>query len=264
MQHPMFLRRFRYLLKQIRYSSLINQAKFIKTISSNDLMYQTGPKYYFMWGASALDAVQAVLKKAGRRRIRTILDLPCGHGRELRFFKIAFPEAEITACDIDRDGVDYCVKNFKVKGAYSNPDPLLIPVSDQFDLIWCGSLFTHFDIENWRKLLTFFRERLEINGILIFSAHGPFIAEELRQGQLTLGLDQSNIEQILKSYATSGFGYTNYSGETDYGISLSSPTWISSFLQAWPDLKLISHRNKGWSNWDNSWGHDTLAIQRMR
>src|SRR5438874_12247978 len=63
-------------------------------ISSNDLMYNTDPRYYFFWGQQAMKSVRLAMLVAGKTAVRKILDLPCGHGRVLRTLKAAFPDAE--------------------------------------------------------------------------------------------------------------------------------------------------------------------------
>ena len=61
--------------------------------------------------------------------VKRILDLPCGHGRVLRYLSAAFPEAEITACDIMREGVDFCASTFGAIPVYSQDDPQQIPLA---------------------------------------------------------------------------------------------------------------------------------------
>src|SRR4051794_26106944 len=66
-------------------------------------------RHYFGVGRSALECIDISVRAAQTNvsDVKRILDLPCGHGRVLRYLKAAFPEAEITACDIMRDGVDF-------------------------------------------------------------------------------------------------------------------------------------------------------------
>lgn len=109
---------------------------FIKEISTNDSMYQSDNLYYFYWGKWALDCVEKTLEKVGKREINNILDLHCGHGRALRFFKVAFPEATLTDCVIDREGVDFFVKTFGAKGVYSTKNLDEIQLDEKFDLGW--------------------------------------------------------------------------------------------------------------------------------
>src|SRR5262249_37742284 len=112
-------------------------------ISSNDGMLGGNPRHYFAVGRSALWNIARTLDHTagGSSQPKRILDLPCGHGRVLRYLRAAFPEAEITACDLLADGVDFCASTFGAIGVYSDTDLSLIKLpKDNFDLIWVGSL----------------------------------------------------------------------------------------------------------------------------
>jgi SAM-dependent methyltransferase len=109
-------------------------------------MYAGSLDHYLSVGLSGLRIMRLALEIAGATDPKAILDLPCGHGRVLRHIRVAFPAARITACDLDRDGVDFCVREFGVNGVYSSSKPAEIPIGDQFDLIWCGSLLTHLSV----------------------------------------------------------------------------------------------------------------------
>ena len=118
----------------------------IDTISSNDEMFQNNLDHYFSVGRSALENILAAMRLAGCTTFHSILDLPCGHGRVLRHIRARFPDAALTACDINRDGVDFCAHTFS-----ATPDIFhdrtfeAVNLKSRFDLIWCGSLLTHFD-----------------------------------------------------------------------------------------------------------------------
>ncbi len=224
----------------------------IKQISPNDMMYKAAPNHYFWWGNEALKRTNITLGKYGQTEIKRILILPSGHGRELRFFKVAFPGADITACDIDKDGVDFCVETFGVKGVFSNKDPIKVNIGDSFDFIWCGSLLTHLDSEDWQKFLTFFAEHLNPNAILIFTTHGDFMTDEFRKGKLDLGIDEETKQEILSSYNTTGFGYGDYYGQDKYGISVSTPEWVKKQINKIERLELLEYTDRGWGNYQDS------------
>ena len=103
---------------------------------------------------------------AGRDALGRILDLPCGHGRVLRVLRAAFPGAELTACDIDRDAVDLLLGHLEQEPFTHarTPGPFRFP--GEFDLIWCGSLLTHLDQPMWVRFLQLFRSVLAPGGIL--------------------------------------------------------------------------------------------------
>lgn len=83
----------------------------INQISPRDAMYD-GPESYFANARQALDCVRLAALAAEKSKVWDLLDLPCGHGRILRMLKAEYPDARLTCCDIDRDGVDFCAKLF--------------------------------------------------------------------------------------------------------------------------------------------------------
>lgn len=149
----------------------------IRTISSNDQMLDPvyGESVYFYCGRSALECISVSLDAATKAvdDVKRILDLPCGHGRVLRYLKAAFPHAEITAGDILRDGVDFNASTFGAIPVYSHDDPMKIPLKHgAFDLIWVGSLFTHLDPDIWPIWLSALCSFLSSRGTLVFTTHG--------------------------------------------------------------------------------------------
>jgi methylase of polypeptide subunit release factors len=76
-------------------------------------------RQYLAVGLSAVRCVDNTLKISRTKAVRTILDLPCGHGRVLRFLKVAFPEARVVACDIDATAVSFCKRTFSVEAILS-------------------------------------------------------------------------------------------------------------------------------------------------
>jgi hypothetical protein len=243
------------MLKRINdWYALRKYKGIIKRISKNDLMYKASTDFYGEFGKAALDCVLKTMEKKGQSNAESILVLPSGHGRELRFFKAHFGDSKIVACDIDKDGVDFCTKVFDVEGIYSDQDPKKISIPYKFDVIWCGSLVTHLPENYWRSFLEFFSDHLNDEGILIFSTHGKFIVEQFRSGNYDLGVDELNKERILKQYDRNGFGYGDYSGLVEYGISLSSRAWVSNLISETEHLQIMDYVERGW--FDN---HDTVA-----
>ena len=78
----------------------------ITQISPSDSMYEGSRGSYVVAGVSALECVRDSMESVQKSTASRILDLPCGAGRVLRFLKAAFPDATLTACELDCDGVD--------------------------------------------------------------------------------------------------------------------------------------------------------------
>jgi len=149
----------------------------------------------------------------------------------LRFITKFFPKAELTACDINQDGVDFCKNEFRAHPVYSKHNLKEFNIGKKFDLIWCGSLATHFDINNTEDLLNFFHRHLNVGGLLVFSMHGRRVIEYLRTRECTYFLDNDSIEKILSEVQESGYGYADYPGVKGYGISTAIPEWVKASLE---------------------------------
>jgi len=218
-----------------------------KTISPNDGMYQGNQDHYYYVGYSALKCIFFALETSGRdpSSIRKILDLPSGYGRVLRWIHAAFPQAKITACDLDRESVNFCANQLGANKIFSHENPEMIEIDEKFDLIWCGSLFTHLDYDQWKKFLAFFEKILNPDGILVFTTHGPYVAFRGQNG-FDYGLKSGEFEHLIENFSSTGFGYENYPGISGYGLTLSKPSFVLKFLETNPNFRIILYLEKGW------------------
>ena len=102
-----------------------------------------------------------------------------------------------------------------------------------FDLIWCGSLFTHLDRDRWPAFLEFFSEHLAPDGLLVFTTHGLEADSVDARRRVQLRADPRRAAALVEGYARDGFGFVSPAGQA-FGISLSSPcpslprTWNGS------------------------------------
>jgi SAM-dependent methyltransferase len=211
------------------------------------------PDFYFFCGRSALDCIEKALDVASISpdRITRILDLPCGHGRVLRWLKAAFPGATITACDLLRGGVDFCSSTFGAVGLYSCDEPEAIRLEPGgFDLIWVGSLFTHLDAHLWVRFLTVFRKALCPGGLLVFTTHGREAYRRIVDkvdNTFSSGIGYWQRTHLLYRYERTGFGYVQYPGsESYYGFSLSHPAWVVRQLTEIEGLRIANVSERAW------------------
>jgi SAM-dependent methyltransferase len=215
-------------------------------------MYDGRDAHYLAVGACALDCVVAAL--AGRVP-RRILDLPCGYGRVTRFLRARFPRAEITACDLERDGVDFCAARFGARPVYSTEDLGKLRISGRFDLIWVGSLITHLSLEQTGALLRSLGRVLAPAGIIVASAHGPSIAAGLRAWGY--GMEKPEAAGLLRDYGETGYGHRGYDGGAGYGISLSDRLFWERYFARGP-LAMTSYAAQAWD------GHQDILHLRRR
>jgi SAM-dependent methyltransferase len=218
----------------------------IQRISEKDDMFAGNADHYFDVGRSAMWNVIAALNVARCGVPRRILDFASGYGRVLRYLRAKFPEAETVACDVDADRVEFCVQEFGATGIVSNPEPDAVPLDGTFDLIWCGSLMTHLDSHRWMQFLRMFQEHLSPGGIMLFTTHGRRCAGWLESGRANYGLPSVEIPGLLAEYHTVGFGYRNYESFSDYGVSLSAPSWVAKRVTDCRQVRLGYFLEFGW------------------
>ena len=240
----------------------VGELEVIAEVSEDDAMYkhaslihpENALDVYLLSGADALRAVVLAMAAARKDAPTSILDFGAGHGRVLRMFQAAFPQAELTACELDRGAVDFCTRTFGAHGIYSTADATQLDFDRQFDLIWCGSVFTHYDAEDWEQLLDVLVSRaLASGGLLVFTTGGR-LTETL--SGVALGLkDEQAFERLIAAYRSEGFGFTPYSGEHGFkaGLSMAKPSWILDRLAERPELTHVSIVEGGW------WAQDVTS-----
>lgn len=222
-------------------------------ISTGDGMYTGDGAHYFKVGLSAIRSIEEAIIAAQLGSVSRIIDLPCGHGRVLRFLVRRFPQAEITASDLDRKGVDFCADVFGTEAIYSASNLDRFSLRGQFDLIWCGSLVTHLNDPGIRALLAFFARHLTSEGLLIFTAHGARVIQRMLDQEFDYGIGPQSVTPIIEAYRREGFGFADYSGASAYGVSLTSPEWIRR-AAAEIRLKEVYFRAHGWDDHQDVYG----------
>ena len=223
-------------------------------ISRHDGMYIGKGAHYYRVGLSAVECIEEALVAAGINSPTNVLDLPCGHGRVLRFLVHRFPQARFVACDLDRDGVEFCAEVLGAEAAYSEPDLSRLALGREFDLIWCGSLVTHLDAGKIPPLIEFFSRHLAIGGLVIFTAPGDLVMEAMASRQFDYGIDRKQIPKVVNSYRETGFGYTDYPYMGEYGVSLTSPDWIRNQVKRVVGLREVYFQPHGWDNHQDVYG----------
>jgi SAM-dependent methyltransferase len=225
----------------------------ITEIAIGDTMFQGSTEQYVSVGLSALRIIEAALE--GRPTPGRILDLPCGYGRITRILRARFPNASITVSDIDRDGVAFTSGRFRARGVPSSGDFCSLNLGGPFDLIWVGSLMTHLPEQMTRQFLDCLLRHMVPHTTLIMSSHGRWVAERMQSGEC-YGLTPGVIHQVvLQGYERNGYGYSDYHGSRNYGISLVSRDWIDRTLDESP-LTLDCYLERAWGD-----HHDILVLR---
>jgi SAM-dependent methyltransferase len=229
----------------------INQVPdgIVTEIDPDDEMYWSGrDDQYFAAGRSALRAIRLAQLAADVAAPRRILDMPSGHGRVLRVLKAAFPEADLTACDLNRDGVDFCARVLGARPVYSELQAGDVPLDGTFDLVWSGSLLTHLDLDRWRDFFALYERSVAKGGLLVFTAFGRWPVERLRERTFIYGMTEAETTSMVEQFDRDGFAYADYPGQQLSGMSLTSPSWITRQIEEHSELRLVSYTERGWND----------------
>lgn len=223
--------------------------------SATDTMLENGNhRRYLAVGANAMQAIRASI---GSAEPKSILDLPCGHGRVARHLRHAFPDADLYVADIDTVGAEFCASEFKATLLKPSSDFTTLDFGRTFDLIWVGSLITHLDANATRNFFGFVARHMDDRSSAVITSHGPFVAGRLFLAQRSVyGLSVEQETKILSDYMETGYGYCDYSNRVGYGISVCSRNWIAEAAKD-AGLQLISHRDHAWDN------HQDVSLLRL-
>jgi SAM-dependent methyltransferase len=229
---------------------------FCATIAPDDgMLIQGQESAYFSAGEDGLNNVLASLARSRCQKVQAILDLPCGHGRVARHLRTAFPDAAISFCDIDGEGVNFCSQTFDGRAIYSRPELTHVPLGGPFDVIWIGSLFTHVDETRTQRWLRYLCGHLSEDGLLLASFHGTWSREV--QERYNKMIPDQEWAAILEQTDRAGFGYAKYPNFRDYGISLVRPSKPIELAAAIEGIRILSYVERGWAD-----HQDVLTIAR--
>ncbi len=244
-----------------RYQSTVVEQRLSPSETMND-------QWYFPVGRSAVDNILMACLTAGITKVRSVLDVPCGHGRVLRHLVALFEGAKFHACDLDRDGVEFCASAFGATPVVSRAELSEVDFGTTFDLIWVGSLFTHTSRELTRKWMTHLARFLSPTGIIVATLHGRWCEHVYAVAPYIAG---ERWEVILRDYRAVGHGYSDYSRqenhtyiEGSYGVSLARPHITLQDVETIPGVRIYSYRERAWADhqdvivfgcpaWDKPW-----------
>jgi SAM-dependent methyltransferase len=135
------------------------------------------------------------------REGQSILDFGCGTGRVLRWFA-SESDVHLTGCDVHRPSIEWMQANFPSNvRLYANDHRPPLPEADEtFDLVYCGSVFSH--LTDWAPWLLELRRVLKTGGALVASLHGSGFWDEGFHGARGVPWDEDNTGMLVEHYGS--------------------------------------------------------------
>ena len=112
-----------------------------------------------------------IIKKYLDKTPNKILEYGCGIGRNLKYLRQEFHDAEIYACDISENSVEIAKKNNPSINVFRIDDN---KVSQDFDLIFIAMVFHHVEVGERLNLLNSIYRLLSKKGSLFVFEHNPY------------------------------------------------------------------------------------------
>ena len=155
----------------------------------------------------------------------------------------------MTVCDTDKSAIKALGSILDVKQAIVGSVHLnKFHIENKFDLIWVGSLFTHVDDDYAQQLITFLSKHLNDNGVVVFTYHGEYVANRIKTREKMYHLDDERANSIINQYDHSGYGFSEYPNQKDYGISIAKTKNVLELIKSANNLDDIYFKDRGWVN----------------
>jgi SAM-dependent methyltransferase len=135
----------------------------------------------------------------GLERPLAALDFGCGSGRVMRWF-LQHGDIALTGCDIHQPTIDWMVSSYPagVRLYANNPEPPLPELAETFDLVYCGSVFSH--LPDWAPWLLELRRVLKPGGLLVASIHGRGLWQFGEAGKRGVPWDEDRTGLLVERY----------------------------------------------------------------
>lgn len=232
-----------------------SRAKVDWTIKQDDHMYAKNRLHYEEVGESALRCIISALMLANVSMPASVLDFGCGSGRVFRWLKAGFPNATVEACDVRGDALNFIADTFGANTWQSSGDIRSLEAPRQYDLIWSGSVLTHFDEGNCLALIDRFTDWLTPGGIAVFTTHGRRALSNLINRRITY-TPPDKIEAIASAFRTNGFAFHPFSTSHHLGTSFNTLSWMMQVCST-NERRLVVASEAAWDK-----HQDVVAFQK--
>jgi hypothetical protein len=219
-----------------------------RTIHPSDDMWHSGNEWYWSLGRSCVECVLRGLSTTKLPRVGTALEVACNYGRSGRHLRAAFPEAEIWFNDI-HEGAEFCAREFGGHPLRVDLEMTKVPLP-KCDVIWIGSLFTHFTEAKTRSWLNYLSSQLSDEGIIVATFHGR------KSAKIFLNQFKELVEATWPVAESQGWGYVPYDkADPEWGFSMNTAVKLAEIAGGVPGMRIGDLTEAGWDG-----NHDVLTL----
>ena len=186
------------------------------------------------------EIITELLQGAGRpwTDLSSVIDFGCGYGRFTRWLPTVLPPAYITACDIQKEAVLWCAKEFSVRPLLADRN-VLGTEFETYDLLIALSVVTHLSPKRIENLFQALSRIIRSNGMVIFSSHGISSASSANHMR-----DYINPYRVLEDLQEKGHAFIPYPHYTDSEIGdtfLTKQFVVGKIASLAPEFDLLHY-----------------------
>jgi len=219
---------------------------------------ETDLRLFLAIGYECYEAVRAQIPSTVQPPIK-ILDFGVGCGRTMRFFYRELDKFDCHGCDVDSRSIAYLKNKLPfIRAKLNSNSPPLPYASNQFDIIYSISVFTHLNLTAFKSWIVELARVLRPRGRLQLTLHGH-VAFVTVSGDPTkrnlLGIAEGEFTNAEVIFNRDGFLWVNQPAGSDeidssqFGISFISPDRLNELVSdAFEVLEYQDGKIGGWQD----------------
>lgn len=164
----------------MRVNCMIDQRDDIFRFFANHEIAKNPIREYLSDGWRTLSELMVILETIDKPLLKTksVLEFAAGFGRFTRHLVRVLP-GRVTCADILPGSLDFLREQFGVETILSTHRPESIAFSDQYELVFVLSMFTHLPPAMWQRWLCALASAVRPGGMLVFSVCNETAGREL-------------------------------------------------------------------------------------
>lgn len=225
---------------------------------------ETDIRKFLSIGYACFKSVMSCIPSVNKKR--KILDFGVGCARTMRFFYRSIDLFDCYGCDVDTKSIDYVNRSIPFIKAYASKTLPNLKYGDSFfEVIYCISVFTHFNKNLFDIWLDEMHRVIAKGGIFVFSLHGTTafnLVSKQPDRRKMIGIKENEFDASKDIYERDGFIWLSQPvGSSDidtksFGINFIDETKIKQLvsdrfeiidykkgeLGGWQDLVVVKKR----------------------